>query len=275
MRSLELPQLLGVRRVGSFAVGDREGGLPGAGPDAEGRLESGVAAFAKHRRTRKAFLGDPLPPKSDLVGRAERLEAGEARDLRRDPDRRELPTIAAQLVDPERGHDLLDALAEGLDEIAECVRVSGGDRVLEQEVWVHGIRTERQRDHYVVEIPDAAGRDHERAVPTEGWLRDERAMRRRDHEVRVEPGAAFAHDTVIANDDELRAGAHAARGGRAEPSQSIARVLFPIPIGLEEDRRDLPIRRQPRDGAIEQPPPLPTGQSAEARAPPPGPGGLA
>src|SRR5438477_12738617 len=115
MQSLELSQLLGVGRVGSFAVGDRERGLPGAGPDAEGRLESGVAAFAKHGRARKAFLGDPLPPKSDLVGRAERLEASEARDLRRDPDRRELPAVTAKLVDPERGHDLLDALAEGLD----------------------------------------------------------------------------------------------------------------------------------------------------------------
>src|SRR5437870_8090596 len=111
MQRLELPQLLGVGRVGRLAVRDRERGLPGARPDPECRLEPGVTTLAEHRRTREAFLGDAVPGEAALIGGAERLQTDEARDLGREADRRELPAVAAELMDSERRHDLLDALA--------------------------------------------------------------------------------------------------------------------------------------------------------------------
>src|SRR6266550_2347593 len=141
--------------------------------------------LAQHRRTREAFLGDAVPGEAALIGGAERLQTDKARDLGREAHGRELPAVAAELMYSERRHDLLDALAERLEEIAERVRVGGGDRVLQQEVRIHGIRTQCERDHHIVEVPDTPRGDHERAVPSQRRLRDERAMRRRDNEVRI------------------------------------------------------------------------------------------
>src|SRR5438093_2811768 len=117
MHGLELAQLLRVRCVRSLAVRDRERRLPRAWPDPEGGLEPRIAPLAEHRRSGESFLGDALPAKADLVARAERLEADKARDLRREADRRQLATVATELVDPERRHHLLDALPKGLDEV--------------------------------------------------------------------------------------------------------------------------------------------------------------
>src|SRR2546421_11285193 len=132
MHGLELAQLFGVRPVWRFPVGHRERRLPRARPDPEGGLEPSIAPLAEHRRPREPLLRDPIPPEADLVARAERLESGKPRDLGCDPDRGELPAIAAELVDPERRHDLLDALAKRLDEVAERVGVSRRDRILKQ-----------------------------------------------------------------------------------------------------------------------------------------------
>ena len=275
VQRLELPQLLGVGRIGRLAVGDRERGLPGARPDPECRLEPGVTTLAEHRCARKAFLRYAVPGESALIGGAERLQTGKARDLRREADGRELPAVATELVDPERRHDLLDALAERLKDIAERVRVGGGDRVLEQQIRVHRIRTKCERDHHVVEVPDAPCGDDKRAVPAQRGLRDERAMGRRDHEVRIKPRAALAQDALIANDDELRARAYAACGRRTQPGQSVARMLFPIAIGLEEDRRDPRIRGEPSDHVLDQPRALLARERAEVVATQSGPGGVA
>src|SRR3989442_1407543 len=98
MCGLELAQALRVRPIGGLAVRDGERRLPRAGPDPEGRLEPRVAALAQHRRAVEALLGDALPPQPGLVARAERLEVDEARDLGREPHRRELPPLAAPLV---------------------------------------------------------------------------------------------------------------------------------------------------------------------------------
>src|SRR6266566_1858230 len=178
VQRLELAQLLRVSRIRRLTVGDRERGLPGARPDPEGRLKTGVAALAEHRRTCESFLGDAVPGESALIGGAERLQTNKARHLGREAHGRELPAVPAELVDSERRHDLLDALAERLEEIAERVRVGRGDRVLEQEIRVHGIRTKCERDHHVVQVADAPRGDHERAVPAQRRLCDERAMRR-------------------------------------------------------------------------------------------------
>src|SRR6266550_6680759 len=275
VQRLELAQLLGVSRVRRLTVGDRERGLPGARPDPECRLEPGVTTLAEHRRTREAFLGDAVPGEAALIGGAERLQTDKARDLGREADGRELPAVAAELMDSEGRHDLLDALAERLEEIAERVRVGGGDRVLQQEVRIHGIRTQCERDHHIVEVPDAPRGDHERAVPSQRRLRDERAMRRRDNEVRIEPRASLAQDTLVANDDELRAAADAACGRRTKPRQRVARVLLPIAIGLQEDRRDSRIRCEPSDHVIDQPCALLTREGAEVVAPQTGPGRVA
>ena len=275
MHRLELPQLVGVHRVRRLAVRDRKRGLPRARPDAEGGLKPRVPTFAEHRCARESFLRDALPPESDLVGRAERLKAGEAGYLRSDAHRRKLPAIAAELVYPERRHDLLDALAERLHQIAERVGVGRRDRVLEQEIRVHRIRAECERDHHVVEIADAPCGDDKRAIPAERRLGDERAMRGRDHEVRVQPRAALAHDAVIAYDHELRARAHSAGGRRAKASKRIARVLLPVAIRFKEDRGDPRVRREPGHDVVEQPRPLLTGERAEVVAAQAGPGGMA
>src|SRR6266550_8285456 len=123
MQRLEVPQLLGVRRVWRLAVGDRERRLPGPRPDPESRLEPRVATLAEHRRAREAFFGDAVPAEPALIAGAERLETGEARDRGREAHGRELPAVTAELVDPQGRHDLLDPLAEGLEEIAERIGV--------------------------------------------------------------------------------------------------------------------------------------------------------
>src|SRR5438874_6190787 len=115
---LELAQLFGVRAVWRFAVGHREHRLPRARPDPEGRLEASIAPLTEHRGARESLLRDSIPTEADLVAGAKRLEPGKPRHLGGDPDRGELPAIAAELVDPERRHHLLDALAKRLDQIA-------------------------------------------------------------------------------------------------------------------------------------------------------------
>ena len=100
-------------------------------------------------------------------------------------------------------------------------------------------------------------------------------MGRRDHEVRIEPRAALAQNALVANDYELRARAHAACGRRTEPGQRVARVLLPIAIGLQEDRRDSRIRCEPSDHVIDQPCALLTREGAEVVAPQTGPGRVA
>ena len=74
-------------------------------------LAERVATLAEHRRTREAFLGDAVPGEAALIGGAERLQTDKARDLGREADGRDLPAVAAELMDSERRHDLLDALA--------------------------------------------------------------------------------------------------------------------------------------------------------------------
>src|SRR5205807_5710442 len=109
VQRLELAQLFRIGRVRRLAIRNRERRLPGARPDPEGRLEPGIAPLAEHRRACESLVGDPVPTEADLVARAERFETHEARDLGRETDRRELPAIAAELVDSEGRHDLLDA----------------------------------------------------------------------------------------------------------------------------------------------------------------------
>src|ERR671915_136550 len=129
MCRLEVAQLLRVRGVRCLAVGDRERGLPRAGPDPEHGFQARLPAFAEHRGAGETLLGNALPAEADLVARAERLETGEARDLGREADPRQLPSITADLVDAKGRHDLLDALPERFDEIAERVRIRRRDRV--------------------------------------------------------------------------------------------------------------------------------------------------
>src|SRR5712691_7678884 len=114
MRRLELAQALRVRGVRRFAVRDRECGLPRPRPDAERWLEPRISPLAQHRGPREALLGDALPAEARAIARAERLDPEEPGHVRREPYARELPAVAAELVHPQRGGDLLDALAERL-----------------------------------------------------------------------------------------------------------------------------------------------------------------
>src|SRR6185503_18509617 len=93
----------------------------------------------------------------------------------------------------------------------------------------------------------------------------------RDHQMRVEPRAALVHHTVVANDHELRARAHSARGRGAETSKRVARMLFPIAVRLEDDRRGLRLRGEPGHDVIQQPRALLTREAAEIVAPKAGP----
>src|SRR5436190_11361594 len=258
MQRLELAQLLRVGPVRRLAVRDGERRLPRARPDAEGGLEPGVAPLAEHRATGEALLGDALPAKADLVGRAERLEANEAGDLGREADRGKLPPVSAQLVDAERRHHLLDALAERFDEVRERVRVAGRDGVLQQQVRVDRIGAEGEGDHHVVEVAQAPGRYDERAVAPESGLRDERAMRGGDDEQRIEPGAALGDDGIVSDDDEPRARAHPADRLGAKTGQRVARMVLPVAIGLEHDRRSpLVVARETSENVFDEPrPPL-------------------
>src|SRR5207245_11579606 len=92
-------------------------------------------------------------------------------------------------------------------------------------------------------------------------------MRRRDHEVRIEPRAALPQDAVVVGHDELGSGPHTARRLRSEAHECITRVLFPITIGFEQDRRGLRVRGEQGDDVLEEPRPLLARDGAEGVAP--------
>src|SRR5712691_5104585 len=100
-------------------------------------------------------------------------------------------------------------------------------------------------------------------------------MRRRDHEMRIEPRAALAQDAVVVDHDELGSGAHTPRRLRSEAHECITRVLFPITIGFEQDRRGLRVRGEPGDDVLEEPRPLLAREGAEVVAPKARRGGMA
>src|SRR2546422_10597081 len=85
--------------------------------------------------------------------------------------------------------------------------------------------------------------------------------------MRIEPRTALVHNAVIPDDHELSTGADSTRRHRAEPGEGVARVLFPIAIGFEDDRRGPRICREPGDDVLEQPRPLLTRKRAEVVAP--------
>src|SRR5438309_4149529 len=130
MCGLELAQALGVRRVRRLTVRDRKRRLPGARPQSKGRLQTRVAPFAQHRRAGEPIVGDPLPTQPRSVAGTEALDADEPRDLGREPNCRDLSAVTAELVDPERREDLVDALAEVFQECPGPVRLADGPRVL-------------------------------------------------------------------------------------------------------------------------------------------------
>jgi len=164
MLPLEVLELRAVGVVWRLAVRDGERGLPDPRVEAERMLEPCGAALAEETRALFAIALELGPADACRVARCERPHAEEPRDVRRDPDPGEGAAVPAQLVDAQRGDDLLDTLAERLDDIRGSVRVARRDRVLEQEIRRERVRTEPERDHDVVEVADARGREHESAV---------------------------------------------------------------------------------------------------------------
>src|SRR6266550_2093266 len=69
--------------------------------------------------------------------------------------------------------------------------------------------------------------------------------------------------------------AYSARGRRTETGEGVARMLLPIAIGFEKNRRDPSIRGEPGDDVVEQPRSLLTRQRAEVIAAQAGPRGMA
>src|SRR6185503_17453194 len=208
MRSLELLELFGEHAVRLLAVRDRQPGLPYARVDTEHRLDARGSPLAQHRPAIEAVGADALPRQAVLVTRAERRDAEHPRDLWRDADRGELPAVSADLVHAERRDDLLHSLAERLDEIRQRVGIAERERVLEEQVGVHRIGAERERDHQVVEVAQAARRYDERAFASQRAiarrLGDERAMRGGHDQQRIEPSATFFDDVSVLNDHERR-----------------------------------------------------------------------
>ena len=167
---------------------------------------------------------------------------------------------------PERRHHLLDALSQGLDEIGERVRVARGDRVLEEQIGIHRVGTQCERDHQVVEVAQASRREDDRAVAAERGLRDQCTVRGRDDQQRIEPRAALAKHTIVTNEDEPRAGANRAGRLRAEPRERVEGMLFPVSVGLEDHRRGDAVVRETRDHVLEEPGALRARQPAEVIA---------
>ena len=257
MRRLKLAQALRVRRVRRFAVCDRERGLPRPRPDAERRLEPRVSPLAQHRGPREALFGDALPAQPRLIARAERVDPEETGDVRRQPYPGDLPAVAAELVHPQRGGDLLDAFAQRLDEIRKRVRIPGRDRVLEQEVRVHRVRADRERDHDVVKVPQASRGNDERALAPKrsrpARLHNERSVCGRENQQRIDPRASFREDRAVLDEDEARPTAHAAGRLGAEPCERVARMLLPVAVGLEHQRSASSIGCEAREDVFEQP----------------------
>src|SRR5258705_52045 len=110
-------------------------------------MRSCRSTLAEHRPAIEAIGADALPRQAVLVAGTERRDAEHPRDLGRDADRGELAAVAADLMNAERGNDLLHALAQRLDEIRKRVGIAERQRVLEQEVRIHRVRAERERDH--------------------------------------------------------------------------------------------------------------------------------
>ena len=164
MLGLERRELVAVHRVRRLASGDAEGGLPETRVDPERRLEPRRRALAQHRRPLEPVARDRLPAHPRTFAGREGADSEECRDIGSDPDRGERPAVAPHLVHAERRADLLDALPEGFDEIRERVRVAGRERMLEQEVRVHRICAEAERDHDVVQVAHAPRREQDRAL---------------------------------------------------------------------------------------------------------------
>ena len=163
MLLLDLAKLLGVRLVGRLAVRDEERALVQARIHAERRLDTRCAALAKTHRALEPVLGDALPGEPAIVRAEERADPKETRHIWREPDRRELPAVTTELVHTERRDDLLNALTQRFDEIRERIGVVERARVLGEQVRVHRVRAERDRDHEVVQVADAPRREHEAA----------------------------------------------------------------------------------------------------------------
>ena len=259
MRPLELLELVGERAIRLLAVRDREPGLPHARVDAEHRLDARRPPLAEHRAAVEAVRADALPRQAALVARAERRDAEHPRDLGRDADRGELPAVAADLVHAEGRDDLLHSLAERLDEVRQRVGIAERERVLEQEVRVHRVGAEREGDHEVVKVAQAARGHDERALapqrPVARRLRDERAVRRGDDEKRIEPRATFLDGVAVLHEHERRAAAHAAAGLRTEARERVARMLLPVAVRLEDHRHALAVGGELRDDVLDDPRP--------------------
>src|SRR6266850_742445 len=257
MLLLDLLELLGVGGVRRFVLRRRERGLPDARVDAVRRLDPRGRPLAQQHRALEPLLGDRLPGQATVVRTEERADAHEPRDIGRDADGRQLAAVAAQLVHTERRQNLLDALAQRLHQVWQRVGIVERARVLGEQVGVHGVRAERERDHHVVQVPQAARGEHEptRASQRAGAMRlgDQRAMRRGDDEQRVYPGAALLDDVTVLHDDERRPAAHSATRLRAETREGVRRVLVPVAVGLEDDGRARRVDRGPRDEILDAP----------------------
>jgi len=256
MLPLELREALGVRGVWRLAVRHRERGFPDPRVQPERGLEACGGPVAQHRGPLESVTLDGVPPQPGGIARGERAHAEEPGDIRRQSDRGEGSPVAAQLVDPKGRDDLLDPFPQRLDEIRQRIRVAGRKRVLDEQVRVHRVGAEAERDDDVVQVADAARGDDERGIAAEraggGRLGEERTMHRSDNEERIEPGPSFRGEAAVGDDHQGRPRAHRATGLRAEARERVACRFVPVPVGRQQGRA---VRREVGGEVLEEPGP--------------------
>ena len=148
--------------------------------------------------------------------------------------------------------------------------------MLEQEVRRDGVHADAERHDDVVQVPQAAGGEHDRAIAAERagprWLGQQRPMHGRGDEQRIDPRPALVGDAAVLDEHQPRPATHARARRGTETRQRVAQALLPVAIGLQPERGAARRGGEVRDQIVDGPGPEAGGERARLRVGQAGPG---
>lgn len=143
------------------------------------------------------------------LGRGERLGLEDLRQLRLDPDRGELPRVAAHLVDADRRDHFLDPLGQRVTEVADVLLVVLDADHFDHHVGADAVGAEPERQHHVVDVADRRRAQDDPAAPPQVRFAAldlellQRLVDRRGRQVRVEVAPLAVVDGAVGEDHQL------------------------------------------------------------------------